>query len=194
MSSEDTKPLLNEAPPPYPVAANNPYPISDAPPPLPQSAGYPPQQQPAYAPQPGFAPQPNAGYPGAASPTGYPAQSQQPMYAQAPPPTAYPVGYAPPGYGTYTPVVIGQPQPVVVAMAVRFSEQPQVMDCPFCQARISTRTEKMSGNLTYLACFGLFLFGCWPCCCIPFCLDSMLDVVHKCPNCSSVLGKYQKLK
>lgn len=206
---DDTKPLLaSDAPPPYTGIEAPHGPSQGAVPEYTYVAAYPPS-----APAPAPAPAPNAGYPGSSSATAgaYPPQPQQ---------SAYPVAY-PSGYGTYQPVPTqpmmpqqpmmmpqqpvltqpmatqpmgGQGQPVMVSMAVRFGELPMVMDCPVCQARITTKTERVNGNLTYLACGGLCLFGCWLCCCFPFCMDSMQDVVHRCPSCSSILGKYQRIK
>ena len=74
----------------------------------------------------------------------------------------------------------------------QFSDFPVSMVCPHCRNQVVTVVSYEPGNLTWLACFGLFFFTL---CCfwIPFCIKSMKDVVHRCPRCGFVLGKYQRL-
>ncbi|KAI5933199.1 LITAF domain-containing protein [Manis javanica] len=50
------------------------------------------------------------------------------------------------------------------------------------------------GDLTWLLCTGLLVFGCFlGCCFIPFCVDSLMDVKHTCPVCQQELFRYQRL-
>ena len=45
-----------------------------------------------------------------------------------------------------------------------------------------------------LLCVVLCLFGLvFGCCLIPFCVDSVKDVIHKCPNCGAVIARYNRL-
>ncbi|XP_006637295.1 lipopolysaccharide-induced tumor necrosis factor-alpha factor homolog [Lepisosteus oculatus] len=116
--------------------------------------------------------------------------------------------YPPPGYGPKnTPVYPVQPQsppvtchPVVSVQSVYvqpglvFSDHPVVMNCPACRQMITTQLEYNSGALAWLSCAGLAIFGCiYGCCLIPFCVDSLKDVTHYCPNCKNVLGVYKRL-
>ncbi|KAK6040179.1 hypothetical protein COOONC_22315 [Cooperia oncophora] len=67
------------------------------------------------------------------------------------------------------------------------------MMCPHCHQQILTKTEPKSGLLTWLLCGGMALFGCWLCCCIPFCVDGCRDTEHYCPNCRKLLGTYRRI-
>uniref|UniRef100_A0A183BLU4 LITAF domain-containing protein n=1 Tax=Globodera pallida TaxID=36090 RepID=A0A183BLU4_GLOPA len=45
-------------------------------------------------------------------------------------------------------------------------------------------------------CFvlGFFLlFIPWCLCCLPFCIDSCLDVLHTCPSCKRLIGRFSRL-
>lgn len=70
--------------------------------------------------------------------------------------------------------------------------------CPNCDEEILTRTQKSIGAFQCLAVGGLCLFGLFcPClfCCFytPLCVGDWKDVLHTCPNCNHVIGKYTKL-
>jgi len=66
------------------------------------------------------------------------------------------------------------------------------MGCPHCKATIQTGTRYELGTLAWLACFGLWLItGC--CCWIPFVVNGMKDVIHFCPNCNNVLGRFNRM-
>nr|XP_044602960.1 lITAF domain-containing protein isoform X3 [Equus asinus] len=73
------------------------------------------------------------------------------------------------------------------AMPIQFS-------CPYCGNYIITVTRPVPGVLTWLLCTGLCLFGCFlGCCFFPFCVDSLMDVMHTCPVCRHQLFRYQRL-
>ncbi|EGC36801.1 hypothetical protein DICPUDRAFT_31259 [Dictyostelium purpureum] len=56
--------------------------------------------------------------------------------------------------------------------------------CGHCNTHITTKTSYKSGSMAWLVCILLIIFGCWlGCCLIPFAIDSLKDVVHKCPQC-----------
>lgn len=61
-----------------------------------------------------------------------------------------------------------------------FAEVPIACTCIGCQKRIVTRTEKVTGTLTWVIAGVLCWFGCIPCCLIPFCVDSCKVIVLSC--------------
>ncbi|KAL2087016.1 hypothetical protein ACEWY4_018075 [Coilia grayii] len=118
-----------------------------------------------------------------------------------PPPTQYGVNqpvqtqvgpaHPPPiQYGVNQPV---QTQVVTVIGQPMLTDVPGQMQCPQCQQEIVTQIRHTSGLLTWLLCGGMFLFLCWPCSFIPFCVDGCKDVEHSCPNCHRLLYRYKRL-
>ena len=72
----------------------------------------------------------------------------------------------------------------------KFRSSPVTMICPFCQVRISTKTES---SFNFLACVSCYFFGLFflifqaatgknVCC---------FDIDHKCPECGKTLGSYK---
>ncbi|TRZ04276.1 hypothetical protein DNTS_003228 [Danionella cerebrum] len=85
-------------------------------------------------------------------------------------------------------------QTVYVQPGQIFGSVPVQVFCHACTQNVITRIEYSSGTLTWLSCAGLAIFGCiYGCCLIPFCLESLKDVVHRCPNCSTALGVHRRL-
>jgi lipopolysaccharide-induced tumor necrosis factor-alpha factor len=75
-----------------------------------------------------------------------------------------------------------------------FGSQPVQCACPQCHLTIVTRVERTPGLLVWILCCILILFGCWfGCCLIPFCIPSIQNTQHYCPNCKSFIGKYRLL-
>merc|ERR1712004_154983 len=71
----------------------------------------------------------------------------------------------------------------------RFQEYPANITCQYCRQQITTTTTKENGLLTWLACGGICLFGCWlGCCLIPFCVDGCEDTIHECGSCKRNVG------
>ncbi|CAD6190580.1 unnamed protein product [Caenorhabditis auriculariae] len=94
------------------------------------------------------------------------------------------------GQTGYTP----QPQiTTIIVGTVPLGSAPMRMQCPHCQQQIITQTEMKSGLLAWLLCGGLVLFGCWLCCCIPFCINACQDMHHSCPNCRRYIGTYRRI-
>ncbi|XP_026787717.3 lipopolysaccharide-induced tumor necrosis factor-alpha factor homolog [Pangasianodon hypophthalmus] len=81
--------------------------------------------------------------------------------------------------------------PVVVQSAL--TETPAPMMCTYCHQQIVTVTNPTTGLLVWTIFGVLFLLGIWPCCLIPFCVDSCKDVQHKCPSCGNVLHIYRRM-
>ena len=67
---------------------------------------------------------------------------------------------------------------------------PARLQCPSCQMEITTSTSSkpslMAWSLSLVLCFTML----WPCFCVPFCVDSLQKVKHKCPHCKVTLGRY----
>ncbi|XP_063530673.1 lipopolysaccharide-induced tumor necrosis factor-alpha factor homolog isoform X1 [Cydia strobilella] len=62
--------------------------------------------------------------------------------------------------------------------------------CRNCNAQISTRIDRKPTMKTHLMAALLCVLGCWCCVCVPYCMDSCLDVDHYCPNCGTFVGSY----
>ncbi|EZA50317.1 Lipopolysaccharide-induced tumor necrosis factor-alpha factor-like protein, partial [Ooceraea biroi] len=62
--------------------------------------------------------------------------------------------------------------------------------CPRCAALVITVVTVRRSTITHLTALTLFLFGCWPCCLIPYCVDSYTNTDHYCPICRTYLGTY----
>ncbi|XP_021374453.1 cell death-inducing p53-target protein 1 homolog isoform X3 [Mizuhopecten yessoensis] len=161
--------------------------MSAPPPPYPgtkgQESGYPAQ------------PPPPQGYaqPYGAPPQGYPAQP----YGQPGQPYGQPAPYGQPGQPGYsqqqgqTTVVVAQPAVTVVQ---QFRESPVHTRCPHCQAEVVTATQYETGTFTWIICLVLCIVGCdLGCCFIPFCVDGCKDVAHSCPNCRTVISRYNRM-
>eukprot|EP00092_Neocalanus_flemingeri_P080939 GFUD01101023.1.p1 GENE.GFUD01101023.1~~GFUD01101023.1.p1 ORF type:complete len:143 (+),score=25.39 GFUD01101023.1:224-652(+) len=103
---------------------------------------------------------------------------------------AYPLppkGANPPGYtpSVQTVVQVVQlPAPDLGCHAVQ-------MVCPSCQKSVTTEISSspsvMAWGMSAILCFTML----WPCFCVPFCVDSLQNVKHKCPQCKVVLGRYR---
>ncbi|XP_069104541.1 cell death-inducing p53-target protein 1 homolog [Argopecten irradians] len=157
------------------------------------------EKTPPYpAPQQGYQAPVSQGYPQPPQQQGYPQPPQQQGYPH-PQQQGYPQQGAPPPYNQpaqqqnsgSTTVVVNSPQTVFGAPSLREASVRCI--CPHCRADIMTSTTYTTGNLAWLAFIFMFIFGFWLCCFIPFCLDGCKDVVHNCPNCGGVVGRYNRM-
>ena len=125
-----------------------------------------------------------------------PPMEQQPQYQQPPmeqqyqqPPAAAPVAAAAPA---------GQPQVVVVQQApaqqapsVATGPSPQQCFCAKCNTVVTTQTTDTISVTAWMICVILCAFGFWCCSFCPLCCCPS-DVIHKCPQCGTVLGRGTK--
>ena len=75
----------------------------------------------------------------------------------------------------------------------RFQDTPISLKCPTCRQEVITLLRYEYGTRTLMATLFLFLAGpvCWlGCCLLPFCVNKLRDVIHTCPSCNCVIGKY----
>ncbi|XP_049600438.1 LITAF domain-containing protein-like [Syngnathus scovelli] len=120
------------------------------------------------------------------------------------PPMAY--GAAAPPPGLYPPMNAGPPPPVgyqggpsTTASVTHLVVTPSLQDspgetiCPQCQQTVVTHVERQAGLMAWAICGCLAFFGCFLCCCIPFCVDSCKDAVHHCPNCHKQIYTHKRL-
>ncbi|XP_074660641.1 lipopolysaccharide-induced tumor necrosis factor-alpha factor-like isoform X2 [Tubulanus polymorphus] len=119
-----------------------------------------------------------------------------PPYPDEPPPVyqaqdTEKTGFGPPpSYSYQGSVPAGQP---VVIHHVPFGPHPTTIKCPNCLATVTTTVTYTPGALTWILSGLLCLFGCWPCVCIPCCVDSALDVEHTCPKCGNCLAVVRRI-
>jgi lipopolysaccharide-induced tumor necrosis factor-alpha factor len=83
--------------------------------------------------------------------------------------------------------------PIILAGASVFGPDPVQIECRYCNETMVTRVKPIAGNMTWIFCGALAIFGCWlGCCLIPFCVRDLQDMEHKCSACGSILGIYRR--
>ena len=82
---------------------------------------------------------------------------------------------------------------VVRVTVPELGPKPANIQCPGCQASITTRTASKPGLLAVSLSAVLCITGLWPCFCLPFFVDSLQTVKHFCPRCNIVVGKYKEM-
>lgn len=116
-----------------------------------------------------------------------------PKYNQPPP------DHGNPPYGFNPPPYSPGPSPVAPATVViqpsgmpPLGPEPARIVCPSCRANITTRLEYETTTKTHMMCVIMCIFGLWPCCLIPYCMDTCKNTNHHCPSCGAYLGQYKR--
>ncbi|XP_024127736.1 lipopolysaccharide-induced tumor necrosis factor-alpha factor homolog [Oryzias melastigma] len=115
------------------------------------------------------------------------------MYNPNPPPYAPNCPPGPGFQGGFAPIVQSPVVTTVTQVLTPPTDGPGMMLCTCCQRTVTTRPSFEIGLMAWAVCGGLFLLGCFPCMCIPFCLDSCKDVRHYCPLCNRLLHTYKRM-
>ncbi|XP_053962590.1 lipopolysaccharide-induced tumor necrosis factor-alpha factor-like isoform X3 [Anastrepha ludens] len=116
-------------------------------------------------------------------------------------PQTNPPPYTQPGY---TPAQHYQPPPppipshtetVIIQtshpMLVPVSSEPTRIVCPSCHAQVLTTVKHQVTTRTHVWALILCLICCWPCVCVPYCMNSCQNANHYCPNCNAFIGSYR---
>ncbi|CAL7941193.1 unnamed protein product [Xylocopa violacea] len=69
--------------------------------------------------------------------------------------------------------------------------RPTTAICPRCTTIIVTTIEARQSIITHIIAIALFFCGCWPCCMIPYCINTCKTIDHYCPVCHAYLGTYR---
>src|SRR5260221_13374020 len=67
-------------------------------------------------------------------------------------------------------------------------EESTIAHCPKCLKNVQTCTSKRFGTGSLCLCSLLTMCGL---CALILCIDKGKDVVHECPECKTVIGKYR---
>ncbi|BFZ05152.1 hypothetical protein BsWGS_08191 [Bradybaena similaris] len=81
---------------------------------------------------------------------------------------------------------------VEVVALCHVGPEPYQVRCPNCSQLVTTVTYPRAGTLTFLSATLCFLF-CIVCTFLPFCMDELQDVEHRCPVCNYHLGTFTRM-
>ncbi|XP_030572352.1 lipopolysaccharide-induced tumor necrosis factor-alpha factor homolog [Drosophila novamexicana] len=112
-----------------------------------------------------------------------PAQAYQPYPTGPTQPPLYPPmqqQQQPPG----SCVLIHTTQPIHVPVG----RDPTFVRCPTCRNDVVTTIQNTPTGRTHMWALLLCLIGCWPCVCVPYCVDSCKTANHYCPVCNAFIG------
>ncbi|XP_059612796.1 lipopolysaccharide-induced tumor necrosis factor-alpha factor homolog [Phlebotomus argentipes] len=113
--------------------------------------------------------------------------------------SAYPhqMQYPPPQYPMPQPEMQYAPPPIVtqptttIIMPPQVGPDPTMITCPSCHSTVVTRMEYEPNTRTHICALLLCVFCCWPCVCVPYCVDSCQSGNHYCPSCGAYVGTYE---
>ncbi|GLC70249.1 hypothetical protein PLESTF_000948200 [Pleodorina starrii] len=95
--------------------------------------------------------------------------------------------------GAQPPPVLVAAQPVLLSREHHHHHchhhQPDQIMCGSCHRLVVAQAVKEAGLCSYIGALGLCALGCWPCACLPFCLDAAKDTVYRCPVCRAELHR-----
>lgn len=91
----------------------------------------------------------------------------------------------------YVPPPVITEQPPTVIMTPQVGPDPQMLTCPSCRQTTVSKMDYESSTRTHVMAGLCFLFGCWLCCWMPYCMDSCRNGNHYCTNCNAYLGTYR---
>jgi lipopolysaccharide-induced tumor necrosis factor-alpha factor len=74
---------------------------------------------------------------------------------------------------------------------LEFPDEPIHVDCPHCHLQVKSVTARVTGRLIWVTSFVLVL-STIVLVCVPCCLSWLKDVQHRCPECNTVIGRYQR--
>ncbi|XP_071446543.1 lipopolysaccharide-induced tumor necrosis factor-alpha factor homolog isoform X2 [Hetaerina americana] len=121
----------------------------------------------------------------------YPPQTQPPPYAP-PAPQAYPEPAPQPyGFTANPPPTTSTVTVIQVPTGTILGPMSTCVTCPSCHAVVHTRVDHEPSSRTHMFAVLLCIFGLWPCCLFPYCMDSCQNSMHYCPACGSYLGSYK---
>ncbi|XP_063616092.1 lipopolysaccharide-induced tumor necrosis factor-alpha factor homolog [Cydia splendana] len=121
-------------------------------------------------------------------------ESKGPNGFDAPISSEHPAG--PPPYSGYPPgpppvhAIHMAPGAVIIQQSV--GPDPTQTTCRSCNQNIVTRVERKASTRTHIIAALLCIFLCWPCVCVPYCMDSCLNTDHYCTNCGAFIGTYMR--
>mmetsp|Transcript_25278 Transcript_25278/g.24676 ORF Transcript_25278/g.24676 Transcript_25278/m.24676 type:complete len:98 (+) Transcript_25278:353-646(+) len=69
------------------------------------------------------------------------------------------------------------------------STRPIKIRCPNCQNDDFTHSATSASGMAWASCAVMCIFGCWCCCCIPFCMEDCKEADHRCKNCNSLVAQ-----
>uniref|UniRef100_A0A0B6Y075 LITAF domain-containing protein n=1 Tax=Arion vulgaris TaxID=1028688 RepID=A0A0B6Y075_9EUPU len=81
---------------------------------------------------------------------------------------------------------------VDVITLCQLGPNPCQIQCPSCGQFVVTITYHRAGTLTFISATLCFLF-CIICTFLPFCVDELQDVDHRCPNCKYYFGTFTRI-
>ncbi|KAM9792310.1 lipopolysaccharide-induced tumor necrosis factor-alpha factor [Neosynchiropus ocellatus] len=100
----------------------------------------------------------------------------------------------PPETGRTQPrVVTSQPRSGPTSTVTYLRDVPNVVRCPHCQERVTTKVTYTPGKAAWCLCFLLAVMGLiCGICLIPFCTKSLQDAHHFCPQCGKLIYIYTR--